>query len=224
MSRPVPRSVSASFIDNRYQNDQRNIDPRGNINNLNSKSNPTGRFMNNEENHYPTDDDYFIVPPFNNPKSSSINAESIIVPPRRYPPPPAIPPFNPQQKRPNLLNDSQTMSRLSDNKQQSSEIVLQKSYLYSLDGFVRLGIILCLFFGWIASLSIIRVIAGPVQISIPPGMASTRLAYIFFGISNILISIAIYIINLLNIRTTQKFMENMPWLLIVTNGFFFCLF
>ena len=94
----------------------------------------------------------------------------------------------------------------------SQRIQLNKSYITSLDGILRLLIVVFQFAAWVSAAAVPILISG--KYFMPTDFAQTRSAYLFFSILGFLFGIIIYVIYLMNIVNLNK-LNRIPWHLIV---------
>jgi len=85
---------------------------------------------------------------------------------------------------------------------------LNRKYLFSLTGLLRLAIIIFQFAGWISAASVPKIING--QYVMPSAFADTRGAYLFFSIVGFVLAIVIFIMFFLNL-VYAKFIDKIPW-------------
>jgi hypothetical protein len=157
------------------------------------------RYVNDEQEAYFRDKDngdIIVVPPFSLYNSSGTDSED-------KPPPHRPPPLKGQLHKANSKDSSEDL-----------KLNLNKRYLYSLYGIVRILILLSIFVGWISVLAVIKLVTGPIDSNLPYNLASSRLTYIIFGIIEFIISLIIFVFNLFHIIDKDLF-SRVPWSLVV---------
>ena len=90
---------------------------------------------------------------------------------------------------------------------------LNRKYLLSLTGLLRLAIIIFQFAGWVSAASVPKIINA--QYVMPSAFADTRGAYLFFSIVGFVLAIIIFILFLLNL-VYAKFIDKIPWSITVS--------
>ena len=74
---------------------------------------------------------------------------------------------------------------------------INKNYLFSLTGILRLAIVIFQFAAFISAASVPKIISG--QYIMPQVFADTRSAYLFFSIVGFILALIIYLLFLLNL-------------------------
>lgn len=95
----------------------------------------------------------------------------------------------------------------------TSSASLNKTYLKSPLGFLRLLLIILYLGGWISASSIPKLYSGRL-IPLPSNYEEVRSAYLFFTVTGFLASIILYIIVLINL-VHANVLNKLPWILLV---------
>ena len=103
----------------------------------------------------------------------------------------------------------------------NARIKLNRDYLLSPDGILRLLIVIFQFCAWVSAAAVPVLVSG--QYFMPADFAATRSAYLFFSIVGWLLGIIIYgsyLMNIVNLNGINK----VPWHFVVSPIDFFYIF